>query len=187
MEEYEDLIKQRFGQQKLPKNIISEYIKKSKEKGLILDIELLENPVNVTLNELKNKLSEFRRKFFQTNLDSFTCDVELEDIDFNECQNDKENKLPSNKQPQMGNLIKKTHDIPKIKLEEEETEIMKKERRLRNILTAYYEYEIAKIHEEEKKPSKRVLNSKIVLIFIIIVAILFIVLLIDFSDIMRPY
>lgn len=306
MEEYEQLIKRRFRDQKLPQSIVTDFIRKSKEKGLLLDDELDEIPKNVTLIELKNRLRECRRTLFNTSLESFHRDIEVEEIeltqhnekenkqnhrivdekgkieedrrqtinsnnnhherisdlvkypnhfinkdkninsnhnervsdlnqypervinkdknmnknnhervsdfnqypkevinkdininknhdplktDLNECQNkylidkDKKNIVSE----QMGTLTRRNRNNCKFDINYNETELEKKERRLKNVLSAYYQYEIAKIKEEQPIKSSCPYNKKVLYILITVAMSFFIILLIDLFDIFRPY
>lgn len=182
MKEYEDLIKARFANRVLPKNIIHDYIAKAKEKGIILDDELVEIPQDLTLEELKKKLTEYRRAFFESTLDSFNCDFELEEIYQIDGQN-KENQNNSNKQAKMSKLIEKE----KVKEYDETDRISKKERRLRNILNAYYEYEISRILEEEKEPEKPKSSSKILFLLVFVVLGIGVFVFLDYIDFFRPF
>lgn len=184
MEEYEKLIEDRFQNKILPKNIILDYIKKAKEKGIILDDELVEIPLNLTLDGLKKKLMEYRRQFFKSSLDSFNCDLELEEI--NQSEINKENNIPRNKQTQQKMINGNENKVISLDLDEKE-KMEKKERRLKNVLSAYYEYEMAKIKEEKKEPQKGFSIPRI-RIFITLVLFLFgLILFIDYLDILRPF
>lgn len=230
MEEYEELIRKRFRDQKLPRNIVTDFIRKLKEKGHLLDDEMTEIPQNVTMDELKKKLMECRRFLFSTSLDSFHRDVEVEEIAPSRCQNEKENKLnykmsnnlennfvnkeinmnkeydtrdranlnecQNNKLPgkkhilnnQTVSLTKRNRETCQFDKTHSETALEKKERRLRNVLRAYYEYEITKIKEEQNKPiSTSTYTRKTVTFLIIVVISLLIIILIDTSNILKPY
>lgn len=189
MQEYEQFIKNRFGNKILPNTIIQSYLKKAKEKGIILENELQELPPNLNLNQLKEKLTECRRSLFQTSLDSFNCNIELRDADFYESQNKEndhnQNDLKNNKHTsgtRKENMKEKTvfHTI------DERDDVNQKEKRLKNILNAYYEYELMKIRNAEKRP-KTTLFNKLFLFVIILLLILFIILLIDYFDICNPF
>ncbi|ELA47827.1 hypothetical protein VCUG_00669 [Vavraia culicis subsp. floridensis] len=189
MEDFEEKIKREYRNGYLPQEIVERYIQMAGDDGLILDQELKKLPARITLKDLKDKLTEFRRNSF--------LHGSFESLDNDVVYTIKENHNNAT------NCDDTSHYISKIKnktngiLGREQTMYHsfddkfnneKKEQRLRNVLNAYYEYEMMKMNKvrDEQRGKNRIyiiIGSFIAFGLFLIV----LVLLLDFLEINKPY
>ncbi|ELQ75281.1 hypothetical protein THOM_1778 [Trachipleistophora hominis] len=189
MEDLEEKIRRKHQNDYLPQEVVDEYIRAAINHGLIVEEDLKQLPKQITFEGLKAKLDEFRHdNFFHGSFES---------VDDNVLYSVKENRyntMDCNDTPHYINQIKnKTNNI----MGKEQTmyhsfdnkcNLEKKEQRLKNVLNAYYEYEMMKMNrfrDEQRRKNRTniIIGSSIA--FGLFLTVL--VLLLDFLEVNKPY
>lgn len=186
MEEFEKKINLRYGNTPLPKNIIDQYIVLAKENDLILDEEMDQLPSRMTLSDLKMKLTEFRRSLFLTSFDSFGHNIVY---DNKENINNSSNKIDSSHFINKNNKTNNKIGITMYHSLDDQDNFDKKEQRLRNVLNAYYQYEIMKLKKNQDEKGKGGRRGVVFFGPIVILACVLAILLLflDYIEITKPF